>query len=166
MLPRAHAARELENALQGAQRLQAATTATTLATAGVGGDGSAVLNAADLDASTGERTKSSLATRAGGLGALATGATDLDVQSTNAELLAASSDILGGKHRRIGGRLVTVSLHLHATSDTHQGVVVRGVDAGNAEHNLVLLELLGEDVELGSLLSFGFFLCGGHVCLV
>lgn len=47
---------------------------------------------------------------------------DLDVQSGDAELLAAGSDVLGSQHGSVGGGLVTVSLDLHATGDTADGL--------------------------------------------
>ena len=37
---------------------------------------------------------------------------DLDVQRRHAELLAAHGDVLGGKHGRVGRRLVAVGLDL------------------------------------------------------
>lgn len=47
--------------------------------------------------------------------------TDLDVEGSDAKLLATSSNVLSGQHGSVGGRLVTVSLDLHATSDTANG---------------------------------------------
>merc|ERR1712232_330523 len=50
-------------------------------------DWGAVLNAADLDASTSQGTQGRLTTRTRGLGALATSATDLNVQGSDTELM-------------------------------------------------------------------------------
>lgn len=47
--------------------------------------------------------------------------TDLDVQSSDTELLAASSDVLGSQHGSVGRGFVTVSLDLHTTGDTADG---------------------------------------------
>lgn len=122
--------------------LQTTTTATTLATSRVGGGGGDVLDSANAHAGTGEGTESGLSTGTGGLGAVTCGkielageshtssldseihttsGTDLDVQSVDAELLAAGSNVLSGQHGSVGRRLVTVSLDLHTTSDTGDG---------------------------------------------
>lgn len=52
---------------------------------------------------------------------LTTSGTDLDVEGSDADLLAAGSDILGSQHGSVGRGLVTISLDLHATSDTADG---------------------------------------------
>merc|ERR1711924_47403 len=133
--------------------LETATTATTFATGTIRGDWGHILAAADLD-----------------------------VRGANAELLAAHSNILGSKHRSIWGRLVTISLHLHASSDTdhgltsseigdvHEGVVVRGVDVGHAENDLIRLQLLCQhmllDLRGGFSLNFLSFCCFGHFGLI
>ena len=101
--------------------LQTTTTATTLATGRVGGGGGDVLDAADPHAGTGEGTEGRLGAGAGGLGAVTTSGTDLDVEGGDAELLAADGDVLGSKHGGVGGGLVTVGLDLHATGDTADG---------------------------------------------
>jgi hypothetical protein len=99
-------------------RSETTTTATTLSAGAVGGSGGDVLNAADSHAGTGEGTEGRLGTRAGGLGAVTTGGTDLDVEGSDADLLAAGSDVLGSQHGGVGGGLVTVSLDLHSTGNT------------------------------------------------
>lgn len=68
---------------------ETATTATTLPACGVGGSGCDVLDAANAHTGTGESAESGLGTGAGGLGAVTTGGTDLDVEGRDAELLAA-----------------------------------------------------------------------------
>ena len=50
-----------------------------------------------------------------------TSGTDLDVEGSDAELLAAGGDVLGSQHGGVGGGLVAVSLDLHATGDTGNG---------------------------------------------
>lgn len=52
---------------------------------------------------------------------------DLDVQSVDAELLAAGGDVLGSQHGGVGGGLVTVGLDLHATGDTSDGFAATGI---------------------------------------
>lgn len=71
-------------------------------------------NAANLHASAGKSAEGRLGARARGLGASATGGTELDVEGSNANLLAASSDILRGKHSSVRRRLITIGLDLHA----------------------------------------------------
>ena len=73
---------------------ETATTATTLPACGVGGCGGDVLDTSDAHAGTGKSAESGLGTGAGGLGAVTTGGTDLDVQSGDTELLAAGGWIL------------------------------------------------------------------------
>lgn len=134
----------------GAARSQTATTATTLPAGRVGGDGGHILNAADLDARASQGTEGRLGTGTRGLGAVATGGAKLDVQGVNTQLLAADGDVLSGKHSSVGRRLITISLHLHATShadqsfltgkisDVHEGIVEGGEDVGNTPNELTL----------------------------
>lgn len=56
-----------------------------------------------------------------------TSGTDLDVQGSDAELLAAGGDVLGSQHGGVGGGLVTVGLDLHATGDTADGFAATGI---------------------------------------
>jgi hypothetical protein len=49
------------------------------------------------------------------------------VECSDAELLAAGSDILSGQHGSVGGGLVTVGLDLHATGNTAQRLAATGV---------------------------------------
>lgn len=91
------------------------------------GDGGNILNATNLHSSTSEGTESSLSTGSGVLGAGSSHSADLDVKGGDAELLAANSDVLGGKHSGVGARLVTISLDLHSTSDTAQSFATRKI---------------------------------------
>lgn len=68
---------------------ETATTATTLPACGVGRCGGDVLDAANAHTGTGEGAEGRLGTGAGGLGAVTTSGTDLDVESGDTELLAA-----------------------------------------------------------------------------
>lgn len=108
-------------------RSETTTTATTLAAGRVGGRGSNVLDTADLHARTGQGTEGGLGTGAGGLGAVTTSGTDLDVQGGDAQLLAASGDVLSSQHGGVGRRLVTVGLDLHSTGDTADGFAATGI---------------------------------------
>lgn len=56
-----------------------------------------------------------------------TSSPDLDVESGDAQLLAAGSDILGSQHSGVGGGLVTVGLDLHATGNTGDGFAAAGI---------------------------------------
>lgn len=49
------------------------------------------------------------------------------MQSSDAELLAASSDVLGSQHGSVGGGFVTVGLDLHTTGDTADGLTATGI---------------------------------------
>lgn len=127
-------------------RSQTTTTATTLSAGRVGWGWGDILDTADLHAGTGKGTESGLGTWAWGLGAVTwvpcqtslfffsahrvlrtTGGPDLDVQSSDAELLAAGSDVLGSQHGSVRGGLVTVGLDLHTTSDTGDGFTAAGI---------------------------------------
>jgi hypothetical protein len=67
------------------------TTATTLPPGGIGRSGGDVLDTSDAHAGTGKSAESGLGTGAGRLGAVTTSGADLDVESGDAEFLAASS---------------------------------------------------------------------------
>lgn len=133
---------------------ETATTATTLPACGVGRCGGDVLDTANAHTGTGEGTESRLGTGAGGLGAVTTGGTDLDVEGRDAELLAAGgwcslvqnsfpllqffrlrTDVLGSQHGGVGGGLVTVGLDLHATGDTRDGFAARQI--GDVDEGIV-----------------------------
>jgi len=52
---------------------------------------------------------------------------DLDVEGSDAELLAAGGDVLGSQHSGVGGGLVTVGLDLHTTGNTGDGLTAAGI---------------------------------------
>ena len=56
-----------------------------------------------------------------------TSGADLDVEGSDAELLAADGDVLGSQHGGVGGGLVTVGLDLHATGNTGDGLTAAGI---------------------------------------
>lgn len=58
---------------------------------------------------------------------LTSSSTNLDVKSSDTELLAARSNVLGSQHSSVWGRLVTVGLDLHASSDTGDGFAATGI---------------------------------------
>ena len=106
---------------------QTTTTATSLSAGAVGGGGGDVLDAANGHASTCERAESALRTRAGGLGASTASSTELDVEGVNADLAAASGDVLSGQHGGVGRRLVTIGLDLHAAGDARDRLLARQI---------------------------------------
>ena len=79
-------------------------------------------DAADAHARAGEGAEGRLGTGTGSLGAISTGGADLDVEGGDAELLALGSHVLGRQHGSVGGGLVAVSLDLHTTGDTGNGL--------------------------------------------
>ena len=58
---------------------------------------------------------------------LTTSSPDLDVQSSDTQLLAAGSDVLSSQHGGIWRGLVTVGLDLHTASDTGDGFAATGI---------------------------------------
>ena len=127
-----------------------------LATGRVGRDGGNILDAADGHASAGKGAESALGTRAGGLGASTASSTEFDVESVDADLAAAGSNVLSGQHGGVGRRLVTVCLDLHAAGDArdrllarqigdvHKSVVERRKNVRNAEVALAIGKLGAE----------------------
>ena len=113
----------------------------------------ALTNTTNLHASTSQGTESGLGTGAGGLGAVTTSSTELDVKGGDTDLLALDSDILGGQHGGVRGSLITIGLDLHASGDTgdgfttsqigdvNEGIVERGKDVGNTENLLITTDL-------------------------
>lgn len=81
---------------------ETATTATTLPSGGVGRGGCDILDTANAHAGTGEGAEGGLGTGAGGLGAVTTSGSDLDVEGSDAELLAAGSYLLLAKRCLVG----------------------------------------------------------------
>ena len=129
-------------------RLQTTTTATSLATGAVGWSWGDILDTANLHAGTGKGTESGLSTWTWGLGSvtckelmlvfiaavwemlecvLTSGSTDLDVESSDAQFLAAGSNILSSQHSSVWGRLVTIGLDLHSTGNTADGFAATGI---------------------------------------
>lgn len=84
--------------ISSGERSESAASATTLATDGVGGDGGDVLDSADLEALSGERTEGSLGAGAGGLGVGAALGLELDVNRVDADDLERLGHLDGGKH--------------------------------------------------------------------
>lgn len=84
-------------------------------------------NTADLEASAGKGAESRLGTGTRGLGPVTTSGAELDVDGSDAKLLATDSDVLSGQHSSVGARLVTISLHLHAAGHTGQSFLARKI---------------------------------------
>jgi hypothetical protein len=110
-----------------AQRSQTTTTATTLPTSRIRRSRSNVLNTPNLHARTSQSAKSRLSTWTGSLGSVSTRGSDLDVQSSDSEFLAACSDVLGCQHGGIGGGLVAVGFDFHAARDSADGFAATGI---------------------------------------
>ena len=110
-------------------------------------------NTTNLHAGTGQGTESRLGTGAGGLGAVTTGGTELDVKGGDTDLLALDGNILGSQHGGVRGGLITIGLDLHTSGDTgdgfttgqigdvNKGIVERGKDVGNTKDLLVTADL-------------------------
>jgi hypothetical protein len=98
--------------------LQTATAATRLFAGRVGWVRGDVLDTSNAKTGTGQSTESGLSTWTRGLGTSTTSSTKLDVQSSDSTLLALLSNVLGGKHSSIWGRLITISLDLHTSGNT------------------------------------------------
>ena len=67
------------------RKLQPATATAALLPGGVGGDGGAVLDPADLHASSGKGAEGGLGPGSGSLGPVSTSGTQLDMQGGNAK---------------------------------------------------------------------------------
>jgi hypothetical protein len=94
------------------------------------------------------------------------------VQGSDTEFLAFDSNILGSQHGGIGGRLITISLDLHTTSNTDnglatsqvsdvdKGIIVGGIDVGNTKDEFARTDLRSESNILFNL-GFASFLQEG-----
>jgi hypothetical protein len=117
--------------------LETTTTATSLTAGRVRRGWGDILDSANLHSGTSESAESGLGSWAGGLGAVAcsllsasglpvwavsfcltSSGTDLDVQSVDAQLLAADGHVLSCQHCSVWGGLVSVRLDLHSSGDT------------------------------------------------
>jgi len=137
-------------------RLETTSTASRLPPGGVSGDGGDILNPTDLHAGTSEGTERRLGSGPRSLRFVAASRPDLDVKGGDTEGLALLGNILGGKHRSVGGSLVTVSFDLHSTGDTnqgfapgkignmHEGIVKGGEKVSDGKHLLSLSDLGAE----------------------
>merc|ERR1712227_771657 len=153
-------------------RLQPPTAPTALSPSLIRGNGSDVLNAADLHASTGQGPDSGLAALVRGLLTSTAPGPDLDVEGVDAQLLAPGADVGGGLHGGVDRVLVTVGLDLHAAGDADdgflageigdvdKGVVGGGEEMADAEDDLVLGHLGPEADDL--FLFDDFLVLGSH----
>ena len=97
--------------------LQTTTTATSLPAGRVRGNGGDILDAANLHRRTGQSAQGRLGSGSGGLGLVATGGTQLDVQGGDAQGLALLSDVLKGKRWKIM-ELLIVTTACYTTKDS------------------------------------------------
>ena len=116
--------------------LKSATTTAAFLAGAVCGDGSDILDSANLDPSTGKSAESGLGTRAGSLEVGTASGPQLDVESVDPEELATGSNVLSSKHSGVGRVLITVSLNLHTTSDADDGLTAR--DVGDMDESVVV----------------------------
>ena len=140
---------------------------------GVGGDGGHVLDPADLHAVPGQHSEGGLGAWSGGLGVVASAASEPDVQGGDLELLAPLHDVQSGQHSGVGRGLLSVGLDLHAAGDSgeglpagdvghvDEGVVPGGQDVADGE-DVVVSDVLGTQGsgwhvlgDLGAFLSLG-----------
>ncbi len=77
---------------------ESSTSATAVSSGCVGGNGSDILNSADLKAVSGECSESLLSSGAGGLGLNTTSGSHLDMHGVDADLLAGLADVLSCEH--------------------------------------------------------------------
>merc|ERR1712211_226047 len=109
----------------------------------------------------------------GGLGTVTTSGSQLDVEGSDSKSLDLLSNILCGQHSSVGRSLITIRLHVHATShpadglpagevgDVNEGVVEGGENVSNAEDKLAIPDLRSQ-ADLDLLLSFSLSLPGCH----
>ena len=102
--------------------------------------------AANLQTRTRKRTERGLRTGTRRLCLAATSSPQLDVECSEAKTLCLLGSVLRGKHSRVRRRLVAISLHLHAASDTrncllagqvrdvHKGIIERRINVRHAKH--------------------------------
>merc|ERR1719187_203033 len=90
--------------------LQPTSTPSTLLPCSIAGNGSTILNATDLHASTGKSTESRLGAGSGGLSTVTTSGSQLDVEGSDSESLDLLGNILCGQHSSVGRSLITISL--------------------------------------------------------
>ena len=100
---------------------QSSSATTVLSPGGVGGSWGNILNSADLETVSGKSSDGRLSTGSGGLGHNTTLSSELDVNSVDANSLKFSADVDGGEHGGVRGRLFSVGLDLHASSDAGVG---------------------------------------------
>lgn len=63
----------------------------------------------------------------GGLGAVSTSGSDLDVQGGDAEFLASLGNVLSCQHGGVGRGLVTIGLDFHASGHSRDGFAATGI---------------------------------------
>merc|ERR1711998_548174 len=101
--------------------LQSSTSTTTLLTGTVSWNWSNIFDTSNLHTVTSQSTQSSLSTRSRHFGSRTSSSSQFDVQSSNIQLQTTSSNIFNCHLRCVWGRLITISLNLHTSSNTANG---------------------------------------------
>jgi hypothetical protein len=139
------------------QKLKTATTSSGLSTGRVTGDGGNILNTSDFQSVSCQCPECTLCSGSWTTTLVSSSSSDLNVKSSNSKLLALLSNILGSKHRRVRGRLITVGLYLHSSSNTdkslasrkignvYEGIIERCEDVAYCENLLSLSNLNSSD---------------------
>lgn len=81
--------------------LQSSSTTTSFTSGAVGGNGSNVLNAADLHSSAGESAEGRLSSGSRGFGASTSSGSEFNMESSDSQLLETSGNILSSQHSGI-----------------------------------------------------------------
>lgn len=130
--------------------LESSTSSTTLSSGRVGRSRSDILNSTDSHSSSSQSSESGLSTWTRLLGTGTTGSSELDVESGDSDLLALGSDVLSSQHSGVRlkvsltsvykemvayRRLVSVSLDLHSTGNSGDGLLARKI--GNVDESVV-----------------------------
>lgn len=122
------------------------TSSSSLSPGGVGWYWRNIFDPSDSHTGSGQCSESRLTSWSWGLGSGTSGSSDLDVECGDSDLLAPDGDVLSGQHGGVRGRLVSVGLDFHATSDSDnclttgkigdvdEGIVERGEDVGDSEN--------------------------------
>jgi hypothetical protein len=83
-----------------------------------------------------------------------TSGADLDVEGSDAELLAAGRNVLGSQHGGVGRRLVTIGLDLHATGNTADGFATAGITQMSASEPRVKNCMRGAELRIAPLFLY------------
>lgn len=125
---------------------QSSTSSTTLLSGGVRWHWSDILNTTNSQTGSGQSSQGSLATWTWGLGLGTTSTSNFNMHGGDADFLALDGHVLSSQHGSVWGRLISVGLNLHTTSNSGDGfltrqvsdmdesIVERSKDSGNAKN--------------------------------